>query len=1440
VFLLSLLILGLGLSYASQLQAGAMDKASKAPSLSENREEQPPTSAYVPGEFIVKLKKAKTLSDIKDLNARYGIEKVSRVFPDHQAELLRLKDKLVKLQTRHERWFWQLDKHSKEYRDYLERINQEKAELENKIKEKQALIAQEERNKKDPAASHLENTYILKTAGQKDILPLIKQYEKHPAIDYAEPNYLVRLNLHTGHERWYWQLEQGSQVDKKEEPAIAKEITKEKPSEVIVQENTLPLSPQTLQVAIEEVSPSNLNHLNHLATAPDKQPLPPSDVVNPLKVVDLLSGSYYYGSNGWGQGYADLWGINRIQASQAWEFFSKDNRPGFNFAGEFISGAQTGKAVIVAVIDSGVYYKHEDIANNIWQDNQGNSGFDFANSIDKDGDGDYDDPGDVVDSDPMDDNGHGTHVAGIIAAEANNKGIIGVAPKVKIMPVKAFPAQGEAKTTDLAKAIVYAADKGAKILNLSWGGMSKRAPKTIVNAVNHALDDKDCVLLAASGNFAQNTSYYWPVNIPGVIGVGAMDHNECRTYFSNYGLQTDIVAPGGSHAWQIVPQPLCSGGAYALLNASQEPLIFLSYEKKSPCNEITIYLNKGPQGGQVQYTRYKGKTGGEIAGSGTLDTYNATPEFHVPYTLDIGGPGEERLLFSLTENTPDKEISFDSIVLFGVTYEERHLRDMGWLDNAQRTGRDILSLRAKDTDMHQDGISIFKDNYYRSSGTSMACPYAAGVAALIKAAHPEFSAKDVAAALIASADDIMYPGRDIETGFGCVNALKAVTQQAQPLLKIEFNPDLYPVSYRLIKEVDGNADGYLNPGETGEVSAALSNLWRKAETAQVEITCAHPGVEVLKPEVPLTDLESGESRDFKFRVAVKPDASTETQIRFSFQLSANGNSQGEDNDYFAGYIIPQVTNPLTLLKSSSVPFSYAGHQTLRLPYTPLVADLDQDGKDEIVVAEATQLEVYRAEGNLVLSWHKDVGEVIMPQQSAGDLDGDKKLEIVFLAPDFYSGNTGREVKLYALHYDGSPLSGWPKLLGRDNSDYQGAGTPSDGIIGRSTPVLADLNKDGQMEIILLLERSEGNNARVEVHIYKADGNELFGWPKEIPVTLAFTGQFGAPLTSPVVGDLDGNGELEIIVAISHQFLAKTPDYNDSFAELYAWQKDGTLLANWPVRFAHKSIEALAVGDLDGAGKEEVVLKLLDRTTSWTACVSVLASDGNISPGWPSPEIPRHLSLAYSQSGFALADLDNDNKLEIITNMFSWQGPGLVYAWHYNAEPLPGWPRSYAPNSGSSQPVLCDIDSDGQSEVVLTTSTSAHARNRFYYDSRLYAWDADGTLVSSFPKETREGLLFNPTLGDLNGDGRLELVMTSTTDADIDEEIGKLWVLDLLAKRNALNWETLAYNAQRNGRYVRSNRAGNITLNPGLINGQTPSEAPKQANPSVPGCDPHRK
>jgi thermitase len=235
--------------------------------------------------------------------------------------------------------------------------------------------------------------------------------------------------------------------------------------------------------------------------------------------------------------------------------------------------------VLVAVLDTGIDLSHPDLQGRIWV----NPGETANNNVDDDGNNCIDDvngcsfvtdpsPGCTasVNGNVRDDLGHGTFVAGIIAANGGNgQGIVGVARNVTILPVKVLDCNGDGDSLALAQGILYAAQAGAKVMNISLGGPKQSA--LVQEAVRIAHDKYGSLIVAAAGNTGTSGVAY-PARFPQVIAVGATsaDNPDKRATFSTTGPEVDVVAIGQGIIG-TVPQSSCThflkcltGGPYAV------------------------------------------------------------------------------------------------------------------------------------------------------------------------------------------------------------------------------------------------------------------------------------------------------------------------------------------------------------------------------------------------------------------------------------------------------------------------------------------------------------------------------------------------------------------------------------------------------------------------------------------------------------------------------------------------------------------------------------------------------------------------------------------------------------------------------------------------------------------------------------------------------------
>lgn len=306
-------------------------------------------------------------------------------------------------------------------------------------------------------------------------------------------------------------------------------------------------------------------------------------------------------------------------------------------------------SVVVAVIDTGVDYTHEDLKDNIWVNTKEIPG----NGIDDDGNGYIDDVYGVnletgKDS-GMDDNGHGTHVAGIIAAANNHIGVVGLAYNVKLMPIKAGMASGFFNQSQIAKGILYAYNNGADVINMSFGGSAS----TI--AVQDALETAytRCVLVAAAGNDgAPNEGLLarptYPAALSYVMGVMSVDIRGVESGFTNYdvaaynSVEYEVYAPG-SQILSTIP-----GNRYATWSGTSMAAPYVS--------AMAALLRSAYPDTNTYPTKF---IYGQIAATGGRNAICCDPEHHgvhnLPKIVDI---------YNALTQLPKPEVSAADFLVF--------------------------------------------------------------------------------------------------------------------------------------------------------------------------------------------------------------------------------------------------------------------------------------------------------------------------------------------------------------------------------------------------------------------------------------------------------------------------------------------------------------------------------------------------------------------------------------------------------------------------------------------------------------------------------------------------------------------------------------------------------------------------------------------------------
>jgi subtilisin family serine protease len=372
--------------------------------------------------------------------------------------------------------------------------------------------------------------------------------------------------------------------------AVGLDLTREKKFETVRVEKLKIQSDQSVEETIDRLS-----------RLPEVEYAEPDYIVH---AAELLPNDTRFG---------ELWALkNTGQAG---------GKPGADIEATFAWDIETGSSgIVVAVIDSGVNYSHPDLAANMWKNPAELNG---TAGVDDDGNGFIDDIHGINaingSGDPNDDEGHGTHVAGIVAAVGNNnQGVTGVAFNTQVMALKFLNSSGSGTISDAITCIDYAVDQGARIVNTSWG--SGGFSFALQEAIRRAGDD-NVLCVAAAGNDGRNvdqrsTSQHYPsgFNNANIISVGSSNRDEQISTFSNLGsVSVDLFAPGE----EIVSTVLGSGyatssgtsmaapqvsGVAALLWAdlgAGTPLAMVRQRILANVDKLSVYSGKCVTGGRL-------------------------------------------------------------------------------------------------------------------------------------------------------------------------------------------------------------------------------------------------------------------------------------------------------------------------------------------------------------------------------------------------------------------------------------------------------------------------------------------------------------------------------------------------------------------------------------------------------------------------------------------------------------------------------------------------------------------------------------------------------------------------------------------------------------------------------------------------------------------------
>jgi subtilisin family serine protease len=999
---------------------------------------------------------------------------------------------------------------------------------------------------------------------------------------------------------------------------------------------------------------------------------------------------YLSSSGAWKQSFPDLWGLANIDAQTAWD-------------------TTRGAGVVVAITDTGIDTAHPDISANVWH----NAGEIPGNGVDDDGNGYIDDTEGwdfaYDDDDPFDDFGHGTHVAGTVAAVGNNAiGIAGVAWQAQVMALKGLDASGSGAFSDLAEAIIYAVDNGADVINASWGAAGE---SDVVSDAIQTAEAAGVVFVAAAGNSATDASTFFPAADRASICVSAVDSNDTLAWFSNYGTTIDVAAPGGgdgepSNVYDPYRSVLSlrSSGANGTMTSNGKLVVDDDYVRQAGTSMAAPH----------------------VAGLAALILADH-PEFTVREVRnvirasadDVGDPGNDR---ASGYGRIDAAAAVAIPSALEVTIDAPARDDVLHTNGIEVTGS------AFGTDFATYQVDFGRGDY-PTSWTPIVGPTATPIVAGTLASWDASSVPDDRYTIRVSATTTFG-----DTFEDRVQITLDRVEITEPASYTESNGGGAPI------EIRGTAYA---PGFTGytieyrQIGPDLvEGPW---ETTGITLTGggATAVVDDVLGTFDGTTLATGRELDFRLTV----------------DGSSGGNPVSESEVYYHVVVDPDLAPGWPVLTPA-----YGLFNPYRLEEQPNVADLDGDGTKEILVAYDTTVYVWRYDGTDFPGWpvSVDTGDpdttgFMLHSPTVADLDNDGHLEVV----------AGDGIYVHVWHDDGTPYPGWPRNFvgGHDNSsDY---GRPYGGI------TLADLDGDGFRDIILpvgdKIEAVDRNgdplpgwpvevfnilispppialglavgdvdgDGRKEVaavehtaghrkdylHVFSHDGTELPKFPRKIA-------SHRVDDNVPIMVDLDQDGLLDVV---ANDFKPK------KLAAYHGTGKKARLRTRVPA-FTKKvygagrfdsAQEPVTAGDITGDGVPEVFV-----TTEY-------------------PQPRRRCGGGRCTTTILLTGTG---------------GTDIIQPVSTTERRLDGWPielfnGDYA--HGPGQVAIGDIDGDGMQNVVAHTGMcvwySAERYDRCY---TLYAFEPDGSIVPGFPKPTAAPsptAVITPAIADLDGDGLMEIV-----------------------------------------------------------------------------------
>ena len=989
----------------------------------------------------------------------------------------------------------------------------------------------------------------------------------------------------------------------------------------------------------------------------------------------------------------------------------------------------TGKDITVAVIDTGIDYTHPDLGGCFGEGCKVVDGYDFVND----------------DDNPMDDQGHGTHVAGIVSAYGSyGTNIKGVAPESSLVAYKVLNQYGSGYLDNIIAAIERAVDPNQDgnfedhydIISMSLGRSFGSPDDPDGIAVDNAVDAGVTVVIAA-GNSGPS---YGTIGCPGcarkAITIGASDKQDQIAEFSSrgptsiYSLKPDVLAPGVNicssewdDAWEdrkcIDDKHIAiSGTSMATpMVAGAVALIKQSHPDWSP-EEIKYAIRN-----TALDLGYDFRT----QGYGRIDALKAVT-LNYPQPIAVINKYDKKIrgIKDLTGTASSNNFKNYSIY-YGEGYDP-----VNWI-NILDSNQPIINgvLATFDVSYLKDNIYTIKLEVYDNYGQKTE-----------DRTYFEIDNFDLISPGAIDFADYGYRGLRDFTCYQFYSMEECIEKTYLTKDNVEIKGNVIQgiiSSYSIDYANEDEPDIWVNDGLIIPENNFGENI-----------------------SLVIWSLDSVKEGNYFLRLTVNYNDESTSEVKKILTVSKSMHE---------GWPKPFIGTFVTL------------------------ADVDKNRiGDELVIGtmgrfrfidshliKDSLLSVRDFEGNLLSGWPKNLTYLIDEFPTIDDLDNDGEMDIVISSGLGFLSNS----KIFAFDKDGNVLSGWPRGILEDRS---------------SQVIISDLNNDGKKEIIT---SSYWNNYTssppgypfTTLHVLKYDGTYLNGWPKKFNEYYTFL--------PPSIGDINNDGDKEIVIALNKMIFPRSNPYRLSTnTSIYAFNKDGNIISGFPKEIVKDynpnpggdslSYEHVAqLADIDNDSYLDIIVNLEDK-------IYVLDHNGNVMNGWPR-EIDRIITTSP-----VTGNLDkNYPGLEMV--FVSGRGQTTkMFVLHADGTLLNNWPISFCDSNYthypliSSSPVLYDVNDDNNLDIISTCQDSSY--------NDIYAFDKDGNILSGWPKKTLFGSSFNYwhsgfSLGDANGDGILDMSIGS--DQFYEGYSIFLFDLKVLYNQSEVEWGNTYHDPQHTGLYDKN-------------------------------------